>query len=85
MTAVLNFEIDQGADFSYEITLSDDQTNTSINIANHTFAGALKRAYSSRNVAANLVCTVVAAANGIMNIALPNSVTWNLSGGRFVY
>lgn len=85
MTGYVNLDIDQGSSFSYEITLSDDQTNTSINIASYTFAAAMKRSFETANVAANLTCAIVSAGNGVMNIALTQDQTANLKEGRYYY
>lgn len=77
--------VDQGATFSQNITLTLETTNTSINIAGYTFSSQMRRSYYSSNITANLVCTIMDSANGIVNISLPSSNTANIPSNRYVF
>ena len=84
MTGYADFYIDQGASFAYTITLTDDLSNTAINIATYSFSGMLRRSPYSANVAANLGVSLIDSANGRLNISLTTGQTANLEG-RYCY
>lgn len=80
----LNLYFDQGTDWSAYIVLTNpDQTY--INIANYTFTSQFKTGFYSLNVTSNLVCTIVDAANGNVELSLDAANTANIIAGKYVY
>lgn len=85
MSAFVELYIDSGATFTNVINLTDDITNTPINVANYTVTSQLRRSYYSANASANLICTITNAANGEITLSLPAANTANLKPGRYVF
>jgi hypothetical protein len=77
--------MDQNATFNNVINLTDDVTNTPINVANYTVTSQLRRSYYSTNASANLICTVTNASNGEITLSLPAANTANLKPGRYLF
>lgn len=77
--------IDQGATFSKNITMTDVTTNTSINIIGYSVTAQLRRSYYSVNASANLVCSIVDGANGVINLSLPSANTINIPANRYLF
>ena len=85
MTAYVELFMDQGATFSNVINLTDDITNTPINVANYIVTSQLRRSFYSVNASANLICTVTNSANGEIVLSLPAANTANLKPGRYIF
>ena len=85
MSAYVELYIDQGSTFNNVINLTDDVTNTPINVANYTVVSQLRRSYYSANISANLVCSITDAANGEITLSLPAANTANIKPGRYVF
>jgi hypothetical protein len=85
MASYVELYVDQGATFSSTITLVDDVTNLPINVALYNVRSSMKRSYYSANASANLVCTIVDGANGLVSLSLANTVTSNIRAGRYVF
>jgi hypothetical protein len=77
--------LDAGTTFNNVINLTDDVTNTQINIAGYTITSQLRRSYYSANASANLVCTITDAANGGVTLSLSAANTANLKPGRYLF
>lgn len=77
--------LDQGATFNNVINLTDDVTNTPINVLSYTVTSQLRRSYYSVNASANLICTITNAANGEITLSLPAANTANLKPGRYLF
>lgn len=77
--------LDQGMDFRHTIYLSDDVTNAAVNIYGYTVTSHLKRSYFSQNVSGNIICTIVDASNGEVQLHMNSANTSNLKAGRYVY
>lgn len=85
MAAFVELYIDKGTSFQNKITLTDDTTNTSINLSGYSASSQLRRSYYSTNASANLVCSVTDAANGEITMSLAAANTSNLKAGRYVF
>lgn len=85
MSAYVELYIDQGTTFNNVINLTDDVTNTPINIAGYTATSQLRRSYYSTNASANITCTITNAANGELTLSMTASNTANLKPGRYVF
>lgn len=77
--------VDQGANFSSEVTITNSTTNAAINIASYSFSGRIKSSHFSANVTEIFICTITDAANGLLTISLPSANTANIEQGRYVY
>jgi hypothetical protein len=76
--------VTQGTDFSTSMVLYNDY-GTAINVANYTFAGAVRQNPYSNYPSANLKITVVDAANGNSIISLDAANTANMGIGSYIY
>lgn len=85
MAAYVELYLDQGTTFNNVINLTDDVTNTPINVANYTVVSQLRRSYYSANISANLVCSITDAANGEITLSLSAANTANIKPGRYVF
>jgi|TARA_R110000823_G_scaffold274134_1_gene393087 hypothetical protein len=83
MAVLSNLSVDQGADFSAEIIVQDS-SGTVANLTGYTGAGQIRKTYSS-TTATNFVVTIVSVTQGVLSIALSNSVTNGMKAGRYVY
>lgn len=83
MAVRANITIDQGTDFSIDVTLTDSN-GTIIDITDSTFASQLRKHYSSSNSTAFTV-TKINSANGVFALSMNAATTSTLSAGRYVY
>jgi hypothetical protein len=83
MAVLSNLSVDQGADFSAEIIVQDS-SGTVANLTGYTGAGQIRKTYSS-TTATNFAVTIVSVTQGVLSIALSNSVTNGMKAGRYVY
>ena len=83
MAVYSDLSIDQGSDFSADITV-EDSTGTVGNLSGYTVAGQIRKSYTS-TTATNFTAVVSSASNGIVTISLGNSVTNGMKAGRYVY
>lgn len=77
--------MDQGATFTAVIDLSDDTTNSNINISGYTVRSQMRRSYYSANATANLTCTISDANNGKIVLSLTAGQTANIKSGRYLF
>lgn len=85
MAEYVELYIDQGTDFTTYITLNDDDTNMAQDISSYVVSGQLRRSLVSPNSSANLVCTLIDAANGEIEISLSAANTANLKPGNYFF
>jgi len=83
MAVISQLSLDQGANFSALITITDG-AGLPFNITGQTFAGAMKRSYTA-STAIPFICIVTNAPGGQMAINLIPAVTIQLIPGRYVY
>lgn len=83
MASIYNLVIDQGTDFSANLTVKDS-TNTVRNLTGYTGRAQLRRSYaSSSNV--TFTVNIDSPTDGNVKITLANAATANLKYGRYVY
>lgn len=76
--------IDQGATFSTTLDLQNDD-NTPMDLAGHTFSCQIRKSYYSSNATANVTVTVEDSANGRVRLAMDSANTANIKAGRYLY
>lgn len=84
MAQYTELDMDQGADVSYDINLTEDD-GSPINCASYTFSSSMRKSYFSLRPTANLTVTIIDAANGNVSIGLTAAQTANIKPGRYLY
>ncbi len=82
MAIKANLIIDQGADYSTSINLTDDDGNV-VDLTQYTANAQIRKTYSSSN-AVNFNVSIAAGA-GILTLSLSANQSANMTPGRFVY
>lgn len=82
MAIKANLVIDQGADYSTTIRLTDDDENV-VSLTGYTASAQMRKTYTSSN-AVNFT-TTLGSTTGIVTLALSDTQTANLTPGRYVY
>ena len=80
----INLVVDQGTDFSKNLTVTTDGY-TAYDISGRTFNGQIRPSYDSSTLTATFTISIVTAASGIYKLQLADTVTKNISAGRYVY
>lgn len=83
MAAVSNLYIDQGADFSTTISLTDSNGDV-LSLTGYTAIGQIRKTYGSSSIAATFG-TSLSAASGQITLTLADTVTAGMDSGRYVY
>jgi hypothetical protein len=83
MATKANLVVDQGATFSTDLTLEDENGNP-ILLTGYTANSQMRKWYTSSNVAA-VFTTAINLANAIITLSLTSDQTGNLDYGRYVY
>lgn len=83
MADFVEIQIEAGATFSTEITVSDSD-GTSKNLASYTARSQLRKSYYS-TTATSFNLTITDSANGVISMGLTSANTANLKAGRYVY
>lgn len=82
MAIKANLVIDQGADYSTTVRLTDDDENV-VSLTGYTASAQMRKTYTSSN-AVNFT-TTLGTTTGIVTLALSDTQTANLTPGRYVY
>ena len=85
MAAYVELYMDQGATFNNVINITDDVTNTPVNVSGYTVTSQIRRSYYSVNATANIVCTITDASNGEVTMSLSAANTANIKAGRYLF
>lgn len=85
MAAYVELYMDQGASFNNIVNLTDDVTNSPVNILGYSVSCQMRRSYYSPNVTANIVCTISNTSSGEITMSLPAANTANIKAGRYVF
>lgn len=84
MAAKANIVIDQGADFSTTITVTDD-AGDAVDLTDYTASGQIRKHYTS-NTAYNFTTSFgTPRSGGQITISLSRVTTANIEAGRYVY
>jgi hypothetical protein len=84
MATFIEYTVACGATFKTQLTIKND-VSVGINLAPYEVSGQVRRSYASLNIAANIVCTMIDASNGIFQMSMSAANTANVRGGRYVY
>jgi len=84
-TGYVELYINQGTTFNDVIYLTDDTTNTAMNIVGYSAESQLRRSYYSDNASANIVCSVTDGQNGEITMTVTKANTANIKAGRYVF
>ena len=80
----INLVVDQGADFSGNLTVTTDGS-TAYDISNLTFRAHVRPSYSSSTLTAEFTTAIVTATSGIYKLSLTDVQTKAIDAGRYVY
>lgn len=83
MAAYVELTIEQGANLTSTVTVSDNQGD-SVNLATYTASSELRKSYYSTS-ATTIKATVTGNANGEITLSMTAANTANLTAGRYVY
>lgn len=85
MAAYVELYIDQGSTFNNIINLTDDVTNSPINVSGYIVTSQMRRSYYSANISANISCVLSNVANGEITMSMTAANTANIKPGRYVF
>lgn len=85
MAAFTELYLDQGATFNSVIYLTDDLTNTPINVAGYIVTSQMRRSYYSVNASASFTCAITDAPNGEITLSMTHLQTANIKAGRYLF
>lgn len=80
MALKANITVDQGADFSTSIDVTDDNGDPT-DLTGYSGAAQMRKHYTSSNAYA----FTVAVANGSVTLTMNSATTANITSGRYVY
>ena len=75
--------IDQGSDFAIEVQIQQNSAN--VNLSTHSARAQLRPTPTSTTKTAYFTCSIVNASQGKINMSLGNTVTANISNGKYYY
>ncbi len=85
MAIIANIFIDQGADFSITVDVSDANGNQ-LNLAGYTAAAQIRKTYESSTLSATFTTAISnPTTDGQVTLSLTDTITKALSPGRYVY
>jgi len=84
MAVYSNIVVDQGADYSAAIDVTDNDGDN-LDLTGYTGAGQIRKTYSSSTAVDFTVSVATPATSGILNISLTNAQTNAMKAGRYVY
>lgn len=84
MAVYSNIVVDQGADYSASIDVTDSDGDN-IDLSGYTAAGQIRKTYSSSTAVDFTVAIASPASAGVLNISLSNTQTNAMKAGRYVY
>ena len=83
MATYANLFIDQGADYSTGVAL-EDRNGDPLELDTLSFDGHIRRTYTSETFY-SFIISIADSDNGEIEIAVPDSTTSQMRGGRYVY
>lgn len=75
--------IDQGSDFAIEVQIQQNSAN--VNLSTHSARAQLRPTPTSSTKTADFTCSITNASQGKIKMSLSNSVTANISNGKYYY
>lgn len=82
MAAKANIVIDQGADFSTTVTVTDDNGDI-VDLTGYTSSGQIRKNFTSST--SYDFTTSINASGGTITLSLSRTTTANIAAGRYVY
>ena len=83
MAALSNIYIDQGADFTTVISLTDSN-NDALNLTGYSALAQIRKTYGSTTIAATFG-TALTTTTGQLTLTLTDAITAAMDSGRYVY
>lgn len=83
MAIYSNISIDQGSDYTTEVTVEDVSGNDA-DLTGYIAYGQIRKTYSSQTKY-DFICTIPYPIQGTIEVRLPNTVTNIMKAGRYVY
>lgn len=83
MATKANLVIDQGSNFTTDLTMTDDEGNP-LNLTGCVANSQMRKWYTSSNAAATFT-TSINANNGVITLSLSSNQTGAIVAGRYVY
>lgn len=77
-----NITIDQGADFSTSINVTDDDGNV-VDLSDYTGAAQMRKHYTSSTAYDFTVS--IASSSGVVTLSMSSNTSANIAAGRYVY
>jgi len=84
MAQFIELNLDQGADFSFDMNITNDD-GTAKNVTNYTFSSSMKKSYYSTTTTANLTSTILDASNGLVRFAITAANNSTIKAGRYLF
>jgi len=84
MAQFIELNLDQGADFTFDMTITNDD-GTAKNITNYTFASSMKKSYYSTATTANLTPTILNAGEGLVRFSITAANNATIKAGRYLF
>lgn len=85
MAAYAEIILDQGTSFSTIINISDDTTNSPVNIDSYIISANIKKSYYSANNTASFETSINDAVSGNLVISMSAANSSVIKPGRYVY
>lgn len=84
MAQFIELNLDQGADFNFDMTITNDD-GTARDITNFTFASSMKKSYYSTTTTANLTPTILDSGNGLVRFEITAANNVIIKAGRYLF
>jgi len=84
MAAIANLLIDQGANFSSDVTVRD-AIGTAFDLTGYTVSAKMAKGYSSTRTRTTITTTILAPTTGVITLSLLPNITQTLDAERYVY
>jgi hypothetical protein len=84
MAQFIELNLDQGADFSFDMTVTNDDGSPK-NVSGYTFSSSMKKSYYSSNTAANLTATIMNASSGLVRFSINAANNVTIKAGRYLF
>ena len=78
-----NINIDQGSDFSLQLTVQED--GSAKDLTGFSARAQMRPTVDSSTLTATFTCTITNASSGILTMALANTVTDDIDVGQYAY
>lgn len=84
MAQFIEFNLDQGTDFDFDIDLIEAD-GTPINISDYSFSSSLKKSYYSSTSVADFTVNIIDPSNGSIVLQMSAETTSNIKAGRYLF